>query len=97
MSGNAFVHIATICHLYDVHNKFIIFDFVENPEGTLPDPIAWVFSRELLASMRSRILGEFLNPFDYAPTRFLLTDQFDLFRRRALDDELIACHCVSIS
>jgi hypothetical protein len=26
-----------------------------------------------------------------------LTDRFDLFRRRALDDELIACHCVSIS
>jgi hypothetical protein len=30
-------------------------------------------------------------------TCFLLTDRFDLFRRRALDDDLIACHCVSIS
>ena len=91
------VHIATIRHFDDVHDEFIILDFVENPEGSLADPIARMLPRELFASMRSRILSEFLNPLDYALTRFLLTDRFDLFRRRAFDDQLIACHCVSSS
>ena len=96
-SGEASVHIATIRHLDDVHNEFIILDFVENPEGPLADPIARMPPRELFASRRAWILSEFLNPLYYALTGFLLTDRFDLFRCRAFDDQLIACHCVSSS
>ena len=73
-SSEAFVHIATISHFHYVHNEFFILDFVENPEGSLADPIARVFPRELFAAMRSRILSESLNPIDDALTNFLLTD-----------------------
>ena len=72
--GEAFVHIATIRHLNDAHNQFIILDFVKNPEGSLADPIAQMFPRKLFAAMRTRILCESLNPLDDALTRFLLTD-----------------------
>ena len=95
--GETSVHIATICHLNDEHNEFIILDFVENPEESLADPTAWMLPRELFATTRSRIVREFLNLLYYALTFFLLTDRFDLLCRRALDDKLIACHCVSFS
>ena len=95
--GKPFVHIATISHLYNVHNEFIILELVKNPEGTLADPITRMFPRKLFATMRSRILCELLNPLDHALTRFLLTDRFDLFGRRAFDDQPIACHCASFS
>ena len=74
MLGKAFVYIATICHSYDVNNEFIIPDLVENPEGTLADPVTRMFARELFAAMRSRILCECLNPLNDTLTRFLLTD-----------------------
>lgn len=93
----AFVHIATIRHLYDVHNEFFIPNFIKNPNWTLTDPIARMLPRELFAAARSRIRRELLNPLYHPLTRFLSIDRFDLFGRRALDDQPIACHCVSFS
>ena len=97
MLGEASIHIATISHFHHIHDEFFILDFVEDPEGPLADPITRVFPGQPFAAMRSRILGECLNPFDDTLARLLLADRFDLFGRRALDDELIACHCASIS
>jgi len=68
------VHIATIRHLYNIDDEFIILDFVEDPEWSLADPIARMSSRKLFAPMRARTLSERLNPLDYASTRILLTD-----------------------
>ena len=95
--GDAFIHIATIRNLDDVHNEFVILDFIENPERSLANPITLVLSRQFFATMRSRILCEPLDSFNDALTGFLLTDRFDLFGRRAFDDQSIACHCASFS
>lgn len=97
MLGEVFVHIATICHLDDVDDEFVILDFVENPELPLANPVARILPRELLATMRSWIGGEFLNPFHDALACLLPIDRFDLIGRGTLDDQLIVCHCASFS
>ena len=95
--GEAFVHIASIRHLDDIYNEFFILDFVENPELPLANPIARILPRELLATTRSRIGGEFLNPCHDELTCLLSIDRFNFFGRGALDDQLIFCHCASYS
>jgi len=95
--GELFVHIATIRHLYDVHNEFFIPNFEKDPDWTLTNPIARMLPRDLFTAARSRIRREFSNPLYHPSTRFLSIDRFNLFGRRMLDDQLIACHCVSFS
>ncbi len=42
--GDAFIHITTIRNLDDVHNEFVILDFIENPERSVANPITRVLS-----------------------------------------------------
>jgi len=52
-----------MAHHYDINDKFIAVDSVENSVISLPDTIP-IITRELLVPRRSWIIGETLNSSD---------------------------------
>ena len=64
MLGETIIDITTIRNFDDKDDQLLILNLVEDSELSLADPIVGVFSRELLATIRSWIRSELLDSLD---------------------------------
>lgn len=85
------VNVATVPHLHDRYDLPVILYRVNDSVLSLSNSIS-VLTRELLAAWRARILCEILYTPHDLPTPLLLLDVLNLFGRRTLELDLIACH-----
>ena len=79
-------------NLDDLNDSSFVVNRVDDPLGTLPDPIALGLASKLLATGRTRSTGKTLDARHDPGARPARLDGSELFRSGRLDQDAIACH-----
>ena len=86
------VHFAAMTNLDDLNDSSFVVNRVDDPVGTLPNPIALGLASKLLATGRTRSTGKTLDARHDPDARPARLDGSELFRSGRLDEDAIACH-----
>ena len=79
-------------NLDDLNDSSFVVNRVDDPVGTLPNPIALGLASKLLATGRTRSTGKTLDARHDPGARPAGLDGSELFGSRRLDEDAIACH-----
>jgi hypothetical protein len=86
------VHLAAMTNLDDLDDSSFIIHRVDDPVGTLADPMALGLAGKLLATGRTRSTGETPDSGDDPGAQPARLDGSELFGGGRLDEDAIACH-----
>jgi hypothetical protein len=81
-----------VANLDDVDDSSFVVNRVDDPIGTLANPIALGLADELLATGRTRSTGEILDSRHYPDAEPARLDGSEFFGSGRLDEDAIACH-----
>ena len=90
--GMSAVHFAPVADSDHLDDSRIVIDGVNNPVRPLPDAVPVVVPSKFLASGRSRVATQGLDPMDDSPAIALPRNSLEFPSGGLLDAEAISCH-----